>query len=84
MAAAAREIVFATAPLTFNRPSALRFTGISDKLFSTLEDNGSLSGRKIGRNGEMVYLREQLEAVTVKLFGAGATDIDDEFETVSG
>jgi hypothetical protein len=83
-AAAARDIVFAAAPLTFNRPSALRYTGLSEKLFTQLERSGSLAGRKIGRNGEVVYLREQLESVTTKLFGAAGTDIDEEFEGIGG
>lgn len=83
-AAAARQVVFAATPLTFNRPAALTYTGISAQLFTTLERNGQLTGRRIGRNGEQVYLREQLDSVTAKLFGAGATDIDDEFEGLSG
>jgi len=82
--AAARQVMFAATPLTFNRPAALAYTGISDKLFAALERNGQLTGRAIGRNGERVFLREQLDAVTIRLFGTGATDIDEEFEGVGG
>lgn len=78
------DVVFAAAPLTFNRLAALAYTGISEKLFNQLEAAGSLSGRRIGRNGQVVYLREQLDTVTTRLFGAGATDIDDEFEGLGG
>ncbi|MGI4947578.1 MAG: hypothetical protein ACRYHC_02630 [Janthinobacterium lividum] len=84
MATAARDIVFAAAPLTYNRPDALRYTGLSDKLFGQLERNGQLTGRRIGRNGELIFLREQLDAVTSKLFGAVTTSIDDEFEGLGG
>lgn len=84
MASAARDIVFAAVPLTFGRSAALRYTGISERLFAQLERAGSFTGRKIGRNGETVYLREQLDQVTARLFGAGATDIDDEFEGIDG
>jgi hypothetical protein len=84
MGAAAQQVVFAATPLTFNRRGALAYTGISDKLFSALERNGSLTARPLGRNGERMFLREQLDAVTVKLFGTGATDIDDEFEGIGG
>uniref|UniRef100_UPI0035CB56FC hypothetical protein n=1 Tax=uncultured Sphingomonas sp. TaxID=158754 RepID=UPI0035CB56FC len=83
-AAAAQQVVFAVPPLTFNRRAALGYTGISDKLFSALEKSGALTPRPLGRNGERIFLREQLDAVTVKLFGAGATDIDDEFEGIGG
>ncbi|MDO7841114.1 hypothetical protein [Sphingomonas immobilis] len=81
-AAARADIVFAAPPLTFNRRAALTYTGIADKLFAQLEDNGALTGRPIGRNGERVYLREQLDEVTIKLFRTTATDIDDEFEGI--
>jgi hypothetical protein len=84
MASAARDIVFAAVPLTFPRPAALRYTGLSEKLFGALERNGQLTGKRIGKNGEVIFLREQLDAVTTKLFGAAATDIDDEFEDVRG
>lgn len=83
-AALAHDIVFAAPPLTFNRRAALRYTGLSEKLFAALERNGSLAGRPIGRNGEVVYLREQLDKVTAQLFGAGLNDIDDEFEGIGG
>ncbi len=84
MATAAREIVFAAVPLTFGRAAALRYTGLSDKLFTALERNGQLTGRKIGKHGEIIFLREQLDAVTTRLFGGVTTDIDDEFEGIRG
>lgn len=84
MATTARDIVFAAVPLTFGRSAALRYTGLSERLFTHLERAGSLTGRKIGRNGETVFLREQLDKVTARLFGADTTDIDDEFEGIDG
>lgn len=84
VSAAAQQITFNTPPLTFNRRAALAYTGISEKLFAQLERAGTLTGRKIGRNGEAVFLREQLDSATTRLFGAGATDIDDEFEGIRG
>lgn len=41
MASAARDIVFAAVPLTFGRSAALRYTGISERLFVQLERAGS-------------------------------------------
>ena len=84
MNAPIHQIAFGAVPLTFNRRAALTYTGISDKIFAALERNGSLTPRPIGRNGERIFLREQLDAVTLKLFGTGATDIDDEFEGIRG
>jgi hypothetical protein len=84
MNAVAHDIVFAAPPLTFNRRAALRYTGIADKLFAALERSGALTGRPIGRNGETVFLREQLDQVTARLFGTGLNDIDDEFEGLNG
>lgn len=84
MGAAARQVTFNVPPLTFNRDDALRYTGIAPSLFQRLEAAGTLTGRRIGRNGEVVYLREQLDAVTSNLFGAVSTDIDDEFGALGG
>lgn len=83
MAASERQPIFLATPLTFNRATALIYTGISVKLFAWLERDGQLTGRRIGRNGEKIYLREQLDTVTAKLFGASRTDIDVEFEGIS-
>lgn len=78
------QIAFTAAPLAFNRADALAFTGLSEKLFDQLERNGALAGRPFGRKGQRMYYREQLERVTANLFGAGASDIDDEFEGIGG
>lgn len=77
-------VMFAIQPLTLNRADALQFTGISGKLFDELERNGSLVPKPVGKSGQKLYYREQLEAVTARLFGAGASDIDDEFEGIGG
>lgn len=71
-------------PAAMNRDEALEYTRLAGKLFGQLERNGSLTGKRIGRNGEVVFLREQLDAVTRRLFAAGLSDIDDEFEGVGG
>ncbi|WP_188064665.1 hypothetical protein [Sphingobium sp. KCTC 72723] len=84
MGAAARQVTFNTPPLTFNRDAALQYTGLAPKLFTHLETSGSLTGRRIGRNGELVYLREHLDKVTANLFGGTSTDIDSEFEGLGG
>lgn len=80
--APAREVIFAAVPLTFNRKHALAYTGIASKLFSALERSGSLTGRRIGKNGEVIYLRAQLDMVVHRLFGIDGTDIDDEFRGI--
>ena len=80
MGAPAQHVTFNVLPLTFNREAALQYTGIAPKLFGQLEASGSIVGRRIGRNGELVYLREQLDSMTSRLFGTVTTDIDDEFE----
>lgn len=72
-------VVFAAVPLAFNRENALRYTGIAERLFNQLEKAGSLTGRKVGKNGEVMYSREQLERVAASLYGAGAIDLDEEF-----
>lgn len=81
---APNHVTFNVQPLTFNREAALGYTGLAPKLFGQLEAAGSITGRRIGRNGEVVYLREQLDAVTASLFGAAVTDIDDEFGAIGG
>lgn len=77
-------VMFSMQPLTLNRADALKFTGISEKLFDALEHKGSLVPRQFGKHGQKMYLREQLERATANLFGTGASDIDDEFEGVGG
>lgn len=84
MGAPARQVVFNVPPLTFNRDDALRYTGLAPSLFQRLEATGSLTGRRLGRHGEVVFLREQLDTVTSNLFGAVSTDIDDEFGAIGG
>lgn len=71
-------------PETLTREEALAYTNIAERLFDKLEKAGSIVGRKIGRNGATVYLREQLRQVTHSLFGAASNDIDDEFEGLRG
>ncbi|MBA4756251.1 MAG: hypothetical protein H2050_15605 [Sphingobium sp.] len=84
MGAPAHQVTFNTPPFTFTRDEALRYTGLAPKMFDHLEQAGSITGRRFGRNGATVYLREQLEKVTANLFGAVSTDIDDEFEGIGG
>jgi hypothetical protein len=79
-----RPVVFSAPPLAFNRAEALGFTRLSEKLFKQLEDNGSIVGKRLGRNGEVIYARDQLEAVHRRLFGEAPTDIDDEFGDLNG
>lgn len=68
-------------PLTMNRADAIAFTGLSPKLFVQLERAGSLTGRRYGRNGRIVYLVDELKRVVGRLFD-GSTDIDKEFEGI--
>lgn len=77
-------VMFSVQPLTLNRADALKFTGFSEKLFDALERKGSLVPKPLGRNGQKMYLREHLERAAANVFGAGATDIDDEFEGIGG
>lgn len=71
-------------PIALNREEALAYTHLSEKLFAQLEKAGTLTPRKIGKNGEAIYLREQLDSATARLFGKGSNDIDDEFEGIGG
>lgn len=66
-------------PLAMNRDTALAYTGLAPKLFDQMERAGQLTGKPIGRNGEKIYSREQLEAITGRFFGAANIDVDDEF-----
>lgn len=75
-----QPVQFAIMPLTLNRRAALDFTGIAPKLFDELVRQRSITGRKIGRNGQTIYLRAELERVVRDLFGQADTDIDDEFD----
>jgi len=80
MAEAARQIVFQTPPLTFDREGALAYTGFAPKLFDQLERAGTITGRRVGRGGGLRYTRAQLEEVVAGIFGiAPANDIDGEF-----
>ena len=63
-------IVFAPPPFAFNRKEALRYTRLAPKRFKQLEDAGASAGRREGTNGETIYLRTQLEATMLSLFGA--------------
>jgi hypothetical protein len=80
MASAARQIVFTTAPLTFDREGALAYTGLSPKLFDRLERERAIVGRRLGRHGAVIYQRVQLDAVTASLFegSEASNDLDDE------
>ncbi|WP_300115089.1 hypothetical protein [Sphingobium sp.] len=84
MGAAAQQVTFNVPPFTFNRDAALRYTGLAPTLFERLEREGSITGKRVGRHGEVVYLRDQLEKVTAALFGGSTSDIDDEFEGLGG
>jgi hypothetical protein len=66
-------------PAALNRDEALAYMRIAPKLFDQLDRTGGVSGKKLGRNGEKVYPREQLDQVLTRLFGQSATDTDDEF-----
>ncbi|MGW8203021.1 hypothetical protein [Sphingomonas sp. VDB2] len=84
MGAPAHQVTFNTPPFAFTRDEALRYTALAPKMFDHLERAGAITGRRFGRNGATVYLREQLEKVTANLFGVVATDIDSEFEGLGG
>ena len=63
------RVVFNVVPLTFGRRDAMIYTGIADKLFRELERSGSIRGRRIGRNGQIMYLEQELRSVVAQLFG---------------
>lgn len=71
-------------PLAMNRETALAYTGLAPKLFDLIERQGGLSGKKIGRNGEKIYPRDQLDQVVQRMFVAANVDIDDEIEGLNG
>lgn len=71
-------------PLAMNRDTALEYTGLAPKLFDELEARGDFSAKRIGRNGEKMYPREQLEAVTGRFWGIAALDLDDEVAGLNG
>lgn len=63
------RVVFNVVPLTFSRRDALIYTGIADKLFRELERSGSIRGKRIGRNGQIMYLEQDLRSAVSRLFG---------------
>ncbi|MFX4086129.1 hypothetical protein ACKU27_13610 [Sphingobium yanoikuyae] len=63
------RVVFNAVPLTFSRRDAMIYTGIADKLFRELERSGSIRGRRIGRNGQFMYLEAELRSAVAALFG---------------
>jgi len=67
------------APLAMNRETALAYTGLAPKMFDQMETEGSIRGKRLGRNGEMIYPRDQLDQIIVRLFGSSTVDVDDEF-----
>jgi hypothetical protein len=71
-------------PAAMNRELALSYLGVAPKLFDQLDRTGGLRGKRIGRNGEKLYPREQLDALLTRLFGPSALDIDDELEGLNG
>lgn len=71
-------------PLAMNRDTALEYTGLAPKLFDELEARGDFAGKKIGRNGEKMYPRDQLEAVTGRFWGVTSTNLDDEVGALNG
>jgi hypothetical protein len=49
-------------------------------MFDQLEAAGRIKGKRMGRNGAMIYRTAELRQVVDQLFGIGAAnDIDDEF-----
>jgi len=71
-------------PAALNRDEALAYTRLAPKLFDQIERTHGVTGKKLGRNGEKVYPRDQLDACLSRLFGAGMPDIDDEFGGIGG
>jgi hypothetical protein len=69
-------------PLNFDREGALRYTGWAPKFFDMMVSSKRLAGRKIGRNGTMLYPRDQLEEINRTLGGAPANDVDGEFDAI--
>jgi len=65
----------AIVPLTMSREQSLEYTGLSRKLFVQLEKAGSLTGRRYGPNGAVIFQTAQLQQVVANLFG-GETDMD--------
>jgi hypothetical protein len=79
MAEPARTVTFAAAPLNFTRDEALAYTGWAPKFFDLMIRNGRIAGRPWGRNGALLFAREQLEEVNRSLGGGPVNDLDDEF-----
>lgn len=71
-------------PAALNRDEALSFMRIAPKLFDAMEKSGTLTGKKLGKNGEKVYLAEHCRQALDRLFGPAALDIDDEIEGLNG
>lgn len=66
-------------PAALNRDEALAYTRLAPKLFDQLERTGGVVGKRLGKNGEKVFPRDQLDALLTRLFGSANIDIDDEF-----
>ncbi|WP_312313145.1 hypothetical protein [Sphingobium yanoikuyae] len=64
------RIFLACHPLALNRKDAIAYTGLAEKTFSMLEADGSIRGKRYGRNGSLIYRRIDLEYVVARLFGA--------------
>jgi hypothetical protein len=71
-------------PLAMNRETALAYTGLAPKLFDQIERQGGLAGKKLGRNGEKIYPRDQLEQIIQGVFVAANLDLDDEIAGLNG
>ncbi|MBT2242667.1 hypothetical protein JQK15_03875 [Sphingobium sp. BHU LFT2] len=64
------RIFLACQPLTLNRKEAIAYTGLPEKTFSMLEKDGSIRGRRYGKNGSLIYRRIDLEYMVARLFDA--------------
>lgn len=62
------RVIFNAMPLALSRKHALLYTGIADKLFTELEKSKSVKGMRIGRNGQLMYLVEDLRSAVNRLF----------------
>jgi hypothetical protein len=73
-------IIVQAEPVALDRAEALTFTRLAPKMFDQLEAAGRIKGKRMGRNGAMIYRTAELRQVVDQLFGIGAAnDIDDEF-----
>lgn len=76
----ARELRFVVTPRNLTREQALRYLGWAPKFFDLMEKSGAIVGKPHGRNGAIIYSREQLDDVDRKRAGGevAANDLDAE------